>query len=174
MNQSAFDAIEQVWTVTVKSRALCPYVDKSAVGIKGYHSPPWYRAHGAYYFVNLAKPLTERDVNELIEIGSFINRSFIISMFAILEAHGVVPYRVEPDRTKPGGDHVQLTKWLRNRFAHGEWEYDASNQDHVETRDLLAKLFPCAGEGEPRFVVSIDSVLEPLKNGVLEYIQATT
>jgi len=174
MNKSAFDAIEQIWTATVKARALCPSVDKSAVGIKGYYSPSWYQAHGALYFVNLAKPLTEEDVNELIEIGYFINCSFVISMAAILEAHGVVPYGNNPDRTKPGGDHVQLTKWLRNRFAHGQWNYDASNEKHVETNDLIVELFPNAGADGPRFVVSIDSVLEPLKDGVLEYIQAMT
>jgi hypothetical protein len=174
MNQSAFDAVEKVWTLTVKARARCPYADESAIGTNGYISPPWYRSRGAVYIVNLPKSLSEDDRNELIEIGSFINRSFIISMSAILEAYGVVPYRVQPDRTKPGGDHAQLTKWLRNLFAHGEWDYDASNQDHVKTRSLLVKLFPSAGAGEPRFVVSIDSVLEPLKNGVLEYIQATT
>ncbi len=174
MNQSAFDAIEQVWTETVKARALCPYADKSAIGMNGYISPPWYQAHGAVYFVNLAKPLTEEDVNELKQIGHFVNRSFVISMAAILEAHGVVPYGSAPDRTKPGGGHVQLTKWLRNRFAHGEWEYDDSNQKHVDTFNLLVKLFPDTGAGGPQFVISIDSILEPLKDGVLTYIRATT
>ena len=174
MNQSAFDAIEQIWTLTVKARALCPYADKSAIGGSGYISPPWYRSHGAVYFVNLAKPLTAEDVNELVQIGSSVNRSFVISMAAVLEAHKVVPYRNNPDRTKPGGDHVQLTKWLRNRFAHGEWEYDASNQKHVDTRNLIVKLFPNAAAGGSGFVLSIDTVLEPLKNGVLTYIRAVT
>jgi len=71
MNQSAFDAIEQVWTLTVKARALCPYADQTAIGMNGYISPPWYQSHGAVYFVNLAKPLTAKDVNELIQIGGF-------------------------------------------------------------------------------------------------------
>ncbi len=174
MNQTAHDAIGEVWTLTIKTRALCPYTDKSAIGIKGYISPGWYQAHGAVYFVNLAEPLTDSDVKELNQIGGFVNRSFVIAMASILEANGVVPYRSNPDRTKPGGDHAQLTKWLRNRFAHGEWVYDANNSKHVETRELLEKLFPNGAAGGPGFITSIDSILEPLKDGVLLYIQSTT
>lgn len=106
MNQSAFDDIEQAWILTVKARALCPFADKSAIGKNGYISPPWYQSRGAVYFVNLAKSLTAQDVDELIQIGGFVNRSFVITMTAILEAHGFVPYRASPNRTKPGGDQV--------------------------------------------------------------------
>jgi hypothetical protein len=172
MNKAAFDAIEKIWALTIKARALCPFTDASAIGLEGYISPPWYQARGAVYFVNLAKQLTSGDVQELNQIGSFVNRSFIISMAAVLEEHGVVPYGTSPDRSKKGGDHVQLTKWLRNRFAHGEWEYDAGNQKHVETRRLLETLFPIGAAGGSGFVLSIDSILEPLKDGVLQYISA--
>ena len=174
MNQLAHDAVEEVWTLTVKARAMCPYTDESAIGVKGYISPGWYRVHGAVYFVNLAQPLTATDVKELNQIGSFVNRSFVISMAAILETNGIIPYRGDPDRTKPGGDHVQLTKWLRNRFAHGEWMYNASKPKHVETRELIENLFPNGAAGGPGFITTIDSILEPLKDGVLKYIQATS
>jgi hypothetical protein len=174
MNQCAYDAIEQLWTLTVKTRALCPYIDKSAIGRKGYISPRWYQDHGAVYRVKLAKPLTAVDVTELNQIGGFVNRSFVISIVAVLETNGVVPYRGAPDRTKPGGDHVQLTKWLRNHFAHGEWEYNPDNQKHVETRKLIENLFQSGATGGAGFITSIDSILEPLKDGVLKYIRATT
>lgn len=64
-----------------------------------------------------------------------------------------------------------LTKWLRNRFAHGEWTYDEKNRSHVETRELLERLFPRATECNKGFVLEIDTILEPLKDGVLTYIQ---
>jgi hypothetical protein len=108
------------------------------------------------------------------QIGSFVNRSFIIYMATVLEEYGVVPYRLNPDRTKNGGDHVQLIKWLRNRFAHGEWVYDASNTKHVDTWSLLTTLFPKHTLMSPNFDIPIDSVLEPLKDGVLEYIRSAT
>lgn len=174
MNQAAHDAIKKAWALTVKARALCPVAAPSAIGSKGYVSPPWYQARGAVYFVNLAQPLTAPDVQELTEIAGFVNRSFVISMAAILEANGVVPYQTNPDRTKDGGDHAQLTKCLRNRFAHGEWLYDAGDSRHAETRELLEKLFPDGAASGPGFVISIDSVLEPLKDGVLAYINAAT
>jgi len=172
VNQAAYDAVEQAWTLTVKARALCPYTDDSAVGIEGYQSPSWYRQHGAVYFVNLAQPLKREDVRELNEIGVFINRSFVISMAAILEALDVVPYGQSPDRSKAGGDHAQLTKWLRHRFAHGRWEFDKADRHHLETRALLEALFPAGATKGTGFVISIDEILEPLKDGVLEYIRA--
>jgi hypothetical protein len=172
MNEAAYLAIEEAWKLTVKTRALCPIADNSATGMTGYISPPWYQAHGATYFVNLAEPLTATDIEELRQIGNFVNRSFVISIVAILEEYRVVPYQHNPDRSREGGDHVQLAKWLRNRFAHGEWQYDASNEKHRETRKLLARLFPEAASGKSGFVTSIDGILEPLKDGVLTYIRS--
>jgi len=174
MNQRAYDAIKEVWTLTVKARALCPFIDTSAIGKKGYISPEWYQDHGAVYFVNLAKELTAADVKELNQIGSFVNRSFVISIAAVLETNGVVRCGANPDRTKPGGHHVQLTKWLRNHFAHGEWVYDANNPKHIKTRKLIENLFSSGAADGTGFITSIDSILEPLKDGVLAYIRATT
>ena len=167
MNKAAYDAVVEAWTLTIKVRALCPWTNDSAIGIGGYRSPPWYCARGVVYFVNLAQPLTAEDVHELQQIAGFVNRSFVISMAAILEAYDVVPCQTEPDRSKEGGKHVLLTKWLRNRFAHGEWEYEAANSKHVETRRLLEELFPAGASEGSGFVISIDKILEPLKDGVL-------
>ncbi|MCX6027650.1 MAG: hypothetical protein NTY23_15625 [Chloroflexi bacterium] len=174
VNEAAYRAVEKVWALTIKARALCPYAGESAVGQRGYASPAWYRARGAVYFVDLAQPLTDGDVRELNEIGGFLNRSFVVSMAAVLEEYGVVPYRANPDRSKEGGDHAQLTKWLRHRFAHGEWEYDAGDPEHVKTRQLLEELFPEEAKKGTGFLTSIDGILEPLKNGVLAYIRAAT
>jgi hypothetical protein len=174
MNQAAYDAVEEAWTLTVKARALCPCTDDSAIGMTRYISPGWYQARGATYVVNRPKALTANDVKELGLIGGFVNRSFVISMAAILEQYDVIPYGADPCRSKKGGNHAQLTKWLRNRFAHGEREYDARNRKHVETRKLLEELFPKAVSAESGFVTSIDGVLEPLKDGVLAYIRSAT
>lgn len=151
---------------------MCPCADSSAVGLTGYNSSEWYQNRGANYFVNLAAPLKPEDVQELNYIGRFINRSFVISMMAVLEEHRVVPCGSGPDRSKNGGDHVQLTKWLRNRFAHGEHEYNASKTKHVETSNLLKRLFSDRAASSPNFGTPIDTVLEPLKDGVLAYIRA--
>jgi hypothetical protein len=174
MHEEAYRAIEEAWTLTVKTRALCPYIDDSAIGKTGYLSPPWYRARSATYFVNLAQPLTGADVEQLRQIGNFVNRSFIISMVAILEAYRVVPYRHNPDPSREGADYVRLTKCLRNRFAHGEWQYNASNRKHRKTRELLERLFPEVASGGSGFVTSIDGILEPLKDGVLTYIRSAS
>ncbi|MFC2105250.1 hypothetical protein ACFLS0_00610 [Candidatus Bipolaricaulota bacterium] len=173
MNQVAVDAIEKAWMRTVKARALCPYTDDRMIGASAFASPSWYKERGVEFFVKPAKELTVEDISELRGIGTFINRSFVITICAILEETGVCKYLTDPDSSKQGGEHVQLAKWLRNRFAHGEWEYDDTDGRHVETLQLQRKLFPVTSAVD-EFATSIDKVLEPLKAGVIEYIKATT
>lgn len=172
MNDTAHRAIEHAWELTVKARALCPHTKKSAVGKSGYCAPRWYAERGANCSVHLPAPLTDKDIPELNDIGNFVNRSFVIWMAAILESFDVVRYGEEPDRQKPGGEHAQLVKWLRNRFAHGQWRLNPNDKRHSETLKLLKKLFPGVAPTDNEFPIPIDTVLEPLKNGVLEYIKA--
>ncbi len=174
VNKEAHDAVVELWKLTVKTRALCPWTDERAIGITRYQSPPWYRKRGAVDSVELARPLTAGDVQQLQQIAGFVNRSFVISMAAVLEAYEVVPYGKRPDCSKKGGKHAQLTKRLRNHFAHGDWEYDAGKSEHVKTRRLLEELFPAGASEGPGFVLLIDKILEPLKDGVLAYIAAST
>jgi hypothetical protein len=171
--QKAKDAIVSLWQQTVKARALCPVTDDSAIGMTGYMSPPWYQARGATYFVNLAQPLTGADVEQLKQIGSFVNRSFVIALAAILEETNVVPYQRSPDLKKDGGEHAQLAKCLRHRFAHGDWTYDDADNKHNKTRALLQKLFPTVPQLGTDWVIPIDEILEPLKDGVLRYVDAS-
>ena len=171
MDDGAYKAIQNAWQQTIKARAFCPYTSDDAVGITKYQSPTWYSNHGATYFIEHARPLTLEDVHEQRQIGGFINRSFIIYMVAILEEHEVIYYNRSIDTSLNGGEYVQLAKWLRNRFAHGEWQYNSSIKKHRKTRKLLEKLFPDAVSDKTGFVISIDGVLEPLKEGILEYIK---
>jgi hypothetical protein len=174
MNRKAYDEIERAWQACVKVRALCPSASEDAIGSIVYQSPGWYRARGVNYFVRSDEPLTADGLVSLREMTAFVNRSFIIVMAAILEAHDVVPYRTAPDRSREGGHHVQLVKWLRNRFAHGEFEYDPDNELHLETRELMEELLPAVNHPERQgFPAAIDSVLEPLKDGVLHYIASS-
>jgi hypothetical protein len=173
VNDGARTAIEDSWQAFVKVRALCPSANDDAIGAVAYASPGWYQARGAKYFVQPSRPLTPDDLEELRRMTTFVNRSFVITMAAILEAYGVVPYGTSPDLNKLGGGHAHLVKRLRNHFAHGEHEYDAANPRHVKTRQLLERVLPVGASKGPGFVTSIDTVLEPLKDGVLDYIAAS-
>ena len=174
MNEVASRAIEELWENTVKARALCPGATPSAIGRTDYCSPEWYSDRGAIYFVKPAKPLKAEDIDEMNHIGDFINRSFVISMAALLEKQEVIPKGRnlnDLELSREGGKHVQLTKWLRNQFAHADYVYDKDEPFHQSTNALLMQLFPGR---DPGFSIPIDTVLEPLKDGVLDYIRAAT
>jgi hypothetical protein len=76
-------------------------------------------------------------------------------------------------RARPGSDHVRLVRRLRNHFAHGDRRLDAKKKGHPETWKLLAEVFPGRAARRPTFDVPIDEVLEPLVEGVLEFIRAS-
>ena len=173
MNEAAYEAINEAWQLTVRTRALCPHAQDSAIGKEEYESPSWYQERDANFRVKPIEPLQKEDIEALRKIGRFVNQSFVISMAAILEEHDVIPYGVMPDDLRNGGKHAKLTKLLRHRFAHGQSTFDLNDKEHVKTRDLLEELFPDEAKHSD-FPIPIDTVLEPLKNGVLRYIQATT
>jgi len=174
MNKAAYDAIEKIWYLTMKVRARCPSSTDLMIGATGYRTAPWYQAHGIDLEVIFPKPLTKQDIDDLNKMGEFVNRSFIINMVATLEEFGILPKNTPPDISKNGGKLVKLAKLYRNHFAHGDWEFDPDDPDHQKTRAFLEKELPIGASKGPGFVISIDTVLEPLKDGVLEYIRATT
>lgn len=172
MAEDAHAAVETAWQAFIHVRALCPSAHESAIGSTGWVSPGWYQARGAVYVVSLPGPMTSDEFDTLQRMTAFVNRSFVITLAAILEAYGIVPYRADPDRSLDGGDEAQLVKWLRNRFAHGQYDYDQADSQHVETRQLLEHLLPEVANRADGFPAAIDSVLEPLKEGVQRYIAA--
>jgi hypothetical protein len=169
--ETAYEAIKSAWDLTRKVRSLFPSTDDPAIKIKELESPGWYQAHGDVGTVKFANPVTGKELNQ---IGAFVNSSFIITMMAILEEFDVVPYKSVPDLSREGGKYVQLTKRYRNHFAHGDWEYNPNDPEHRKTRKLLQELLPNAAKKGSGFLTSIDTVLEPLKDGVLAYISAST
>lgn len=175
MNSEAHKAIEDAWDALVRVRAVCPSATEAALGTEIYQSPPFYREHGVNFIVKSDGPLTREGLAVLREMTAFVNRSFVIVMAAILEAHDLAVGDYKPKGVGDGRDHALLVKWLRNRFAHGEFMYDPNEQKHIEARRLLEDLIPKTKEAayQGLFPAAIDVVLEPLKDGVLRYIAAS-
>lgn len=171
MNQVAYDAIVEAWEITKLVRSIFPSTSYPEGSLTELESPDWYQAEGTGGQVKFFNPVTGKMLNST---GKFVNESFIIYMMAILEEFGIVPYNTQADESRKGGQYVKLTKWYRNRFAHGESKFDPSKETHKETRALFEKLFPELADITSGFPTSIDTVLPKLKDGVLEYIRATT
>ena len=172
MNPAAYDAIEQAWEITKLVRSVFPSTPYAEGTFTEYESPSWYKEkEGTGGRISFFNPVPSKMLNET---GKFVNESFIIYMMAILEEFGIVPYNTQPDESRKGGEYVKLTKWYRNRFAHGESKFNPSKETHKETRAIFEKLFPELADITTGFPTSIDTVLPKLKDRVLEYIRATT
>ncbi len=172
MSNAAYDAIAEAWEITKLIRSLFPSTPYPESRFTEIVSPSWYQQiAGVGGQVSFLKPVTGKTLNN---IGKFVNESFVIFMMAILEEFEVVSDEKPIDLSKEGGKYVQLVRWYRNRFAHGESEFDPANPKHVETRALLEELFPNLAKSTTGFPTSIDSVLPDLVAGVLAYIGETT
>ena len=171
MNQVAYDAIVEAWEITKLVRSIFPSTSYSEGSLTELESPDWYQAEGTGGQVKFLNPVTGKMLNST---GKFVNESFVIYMMAILEEFKIVPYNTAPDDSTDAGKLVKLTKWYRNRFAHGESKFDSNKDMHKETRALFEVLFPELAKTTSGFPTSIDTVLPKLKNGVLEYIRTTT
>ncbi len=177
-SEKAYKAVEWLWQLTVKTRALCPSTDidniHPGVEVEAIVSPSWYQERGATYFVKPMRPFTKSDLLQLNNIAKFVNQNFIILMSSILEGFELIPEKGPVDKSKKWWEYAQFTKWLRNQFAHGEFDTNPSEDDlwkALETHNLLICLFPKASASDQRFPTSIDSILEPLKDKVLLYIK---
>lgn len=171
MNTVAYSAIETAWDEFVQVRALTPWMT-GGTGPNSVSTPGYYKGKNCVSAtVKYDRPLTAADIDKLRNASRFINRSFIIAMSAILEAHGIVPNGEYPDTSLSGGLECELVKRLRHCFAHrGDVPFNPSDKMHKKANDVRQKVFP---KSDP-FALDIDKFLEPLKNRVLEYIRAAT
>ena len=173
MNTVAYSAIESAWYEFEQVRALTPWINEG-VGVNRVVTPGYYRQNSRHCVcatIVYDRPLSADDVDKLRNASRFINRSFVIAMSAILEAHGIVPNRQNADTSVTGGLECQLVKSLRHCFAHhGDAQFDPTVDMHARAGRLQALAFPSV----PIFELPIDTFLEPLKNKVLDYIRAAT
>lgn len=160
-------------------RAVFPHMNKNLVGARQFNTAPLYRNRGHDITFAFSRPLTEEDIDRYHAIGHWINQSFVLRLWALLEGHRVVGSsgsEREINQSLPGHDEVDILRRLRNEFAHTSGKYDPQKPEQKKLHDRIFEHFELRPNDHPSdhpgFPIPIDAVLMKLAEGCKEYVRA--
>jgi len=164
--------INNLWRTFVNCRAHFPCVSEQAIGATSIRTAPYYSRRGFDVHICFRTPLTEKNIEDFLAIGHWINQNFIVRLYALLESHKVPVSGQKVDCKLDGNRHVSLLRALRNVFAHSSGRYNARKPYHKEILKKLRSVLSLDLGSPKEFPLGIDDVLEPLVKGCKAYVKA--
>jgi len=113
------------------------------------------------------RPLTHNDIDIIGAIGHWLNESFVMRLYSLLEAAGV-KFK-NPVTELPGSEHIVCLCHLRHYVTHGKFR----KKQTVTRADICAEIQCLYGISCPdhSFALDLSPVLTGLSRGCLEYVQ---
>jgi hypothetical protein len=162
------DEIERQWEHHLLIRAAFPAGipdDRSQ-----YKSPPYYRRKNVVFLVCRPQPLPAVMARGYDGVGAWANQNYVIRLFGILEEYGVIKAG-----KNAGNPYTEIVALLRNSVgAHSRGQKNPGRsetkratrliQEHLDDRVLPEMI--------KTFNLSIDSVLERLKDGCQQFVMS--
>ncbi len=160
---------EVLWKNFTTVRGALPYMRPNHVGQTRVTSPGFYKSKGIDLAIEFSKTLDAADVKKYNGMGYWVNQSFVIWLYALLEYHGLVK---AVDMNHPHGEDVNLLRRLRKIFAHTNGRYDATDPEERKLFDaVISRYHPRIVDPE-RYNLQIDEVLERMYKGVRKYVES--
>lgn len=160
----------------LRCRATFPYVPESAVGHRLFETSRFYTERGFRIRFERPDPLTPEERHELNAIAAFLNESYLVRLFSLLESHNILSTKVTIEKSLPGSEEVDILRRLRHQIAHDQGRYDPQDSEGRRLYERVAEHFR-VGESEvekepSRFPTDVEKVIEPLTAKVEEYVRA--
>jgi hypothetical protein len=157
--------VQRQWELHVMTRAVFCFGFGS---MEEFDSPGYYQNLGFGFHVKL--PATNGRNREAIYdgIGTWLNQNYVIRIFGILDSK---PVR----KIIPKPKIIELIDILRNNIgAHTTGNNQPDKKKLEKATRLINTLFNMKVEASQvqNFDLSIDTVLEPMKNKVIEYLNS--
>jgi hypothetical protein len=157
--------IERQWDIHLMSRA----VFHSRFGRKDYfESPSFYEYNGFSFKVNLPQNKSERWTNAAKGIATWLNQNYVIRLYGILDSKSI-------RKISPKPEIVELIEILRSNVGAHSTGNHISKADQLRKASLLINsLFGKNIEIQEveDYDLSIDTVLEPMKNQAIDYLKS--
>jgi hypothetical protein len=158
-----------LWKNFTTVRGALPYLRETRIGKKRVTSPSYYRNKGIELAIEFSQPLDAMDIKNYNAMGYWVNQSFVIWLYALLEYHGLVE---SIDMANPNGEDVNLLRRLRMIFSHTNGRYDATNPDERRLFDAVINRYRPGTVDQERFNLQIDEVLERMYSGARKYVES--
>ena len=158
--------IETQWEYHLMTRAI--FYSKFPEDNK-YESPLFYSSYGFSFKIELPENKTESFNRASKGIGVWLNQNYVIRLFGILNSKGILKHGKENN-----SEIIILIDTLRNNIGAHSTGRRVSEKNNLKKATLLInKLFKrnINLDGVEHYILSVDSVLEPMKNQAIEYIK---
>lgn len=161
--------MEVLWKNFTTVRGALPYINEKRIGQTRIESPGFYKNKGIHLAIEFPKPLDVDDAKKYNGMGYWVNQSFVIWLYALLEYHKLVK---SVDMTHPNGEDVNLLRRLRKIFAHTNGRYDSTDPDERKLFDAVINRYRPRVVDPERYNLHIDEVLERMYKGVRKYVES--
>ena len=151
---------------------LCRSVFCSGAAIKSntYFPPPYYQNKGISFFIAWPNSLPDNIKISFKGINAWLNQNYIIRLFGILSGHQVI--KIGKIEKNPFTEILALLRNMVGAHSSGyknPWRTESKKVSeliyiHLDHRELSRDI--------QNFNLSIDTVLEPLKNHCIEFVKS--
>jgi hypothetical protein len=168
MNKALAD-IKELLEILRRLREMFPSMKDDMIG------KDKFRTAGSDVTYVFSRPLKKPDIDSFNAVGHWVNESFIVRLFASLQGNHIVSGPI--DRKLSGGEHVNIVKRLRDKIAHKSCRnnYNPSDNEEKKLFHDIVNLYKIKGvdpERASQYPLSIDTVLLPMTEGCIAYVQA--
>lgn len=163
--------IDNLWKKFNNCRAHFPYIPKEAKWKMEARTAPCYIQQGFDIKFVFTKEISEEEIKRINEVGHWINQNAIIHLCAILESFHVISDTITINFELGGAEQLNITRRLRNCFAHSSGKYKADKSYHCKTLILMKEKLGISIEGCTDWPLSIDTVIQPLFEGCIKYVK---
>ena len=133
-------------------------------------SPSFYVYNGFNFKLEIKSEKTDNFNRTARGICTWLNQNYVIRLFGILDSKSLIKYGIEKDNPT-----IKLIKILRNNVgAHSTGRRASKKSELSEATKLINQLFDkkLNTENVNYYNLAIDSVLAPMKNKTIEFIQS--
>jgi hypothetical protein len=175
MSSEILAQIDSQLSKFLSARAMFPHTKENLIGAKHCQTAPFYRQYGYNITFSFNEPLTAERIEEINEVGHWINQNYVVRLCALLESYGVISKTEPINKELDGHEEVDILRRLRNKFAHTAGWYNPTDPEVKQLRDRTIRHFALNEESHPesrgKFPIPIDRVLLPLTEGCKRYVQ---
>lgn len=157
-------------------RAIFPTIENEMLGQTKFKTAPFYENKGFSIDFNLSEPLTIERIEEINQIGRWVNQSFIVRLCALLESYHVIPQENKGriDQKLDGHEELDILRRLRNVLAHTSGRYNPSDSEEKQLYIRITEKFSITAESPDtakEFPLHIHTLLLPLAEGCMHYVK---